>query len=76
MCIISPEANYRRFLHNGGFTIYDCEKEEYVYGAFWDDLEKGDLICGVTKADLMYNFVAIKNPQFENFEDYIPDHMK
>lgn len=75
-CIISPEANYRRFLHDGGFTIYDCEKGEYVYGAFWDDLDKGDLICGVTKADLMYNFVAIKNPQFANFEDYIPDHMK
>ncbi len=75
-CIISPEANYRRFLHEGGFTIYDCEKGEYVYGAFWDDLDKGDLICGVTKADLMYNFVAIKNPQFANFEDYIPDHMK
>lgn len=76
MCIISPENNYRRFLHDGGFTIYDCEKGEYVYGAFWDDLDKGDLICGVTKADLMYNFVAIKNPQFANFEDYIPDHMK
>ena len=76
MCIISPESNYRRFLHDGGFTIYDCEKGEYVYGAFWDDLDEGDLICGVTKADLMYNFVAIKNPQFANFEDYIPDHMK
>ena len=76
MCIISPEANYRRFLHDGGFTIYDCEKGEYVYGAFWDDLNEGDLICGVTKMDLMYNFVAIKNPQFANFEDYIPDHMK
>ena len=75
-CIISPENNYRRFLHDGGFTIYDCEKGEYVYGAFWDDLDEGDLICGVTKADLMYNFVAIKNPQFANFEDYIPDHMK
>lgn len=75
-CIISPEANYRRFLHDGGFTIYDCEKGEYVYGAFWDDLNEGDLICGVTKADLMYNFVAIKNPQFADFKDYIPDHMK
>ena len=75
-CIISPESEYRRFLHTGGFTIYDCNTKEYIYGAYWDDLNRNDLICGVTKTNLMYNFIALRNAEFSDFEDIIPEHLK
>lgn len=77
--IIAPDGNYREgdsFRRNGGYTIYDCAKREFVYGAFFDELQKDDLICASTAKNLMYSFVVLRNSEFENWQDIIPPNMK
>ena len=77
--IIAPDENYREgntFRRNGGYTIYDCANREFIYGGFFDELQKDDLICASTGTNLMYNFVVIRNHQFENWQDIIPPNMK
>ena len=77
--IIAPDGNYREgdsFRINGGYTIYDCEKREFIYGAFFDELQEGDLICASTAKNLMYSFVVLRNSRFDNWQDIIPPNMK
>ena len=77
--IIAPDGNYREgdsFRRNGGYTIYDCEEKEFIYGAFFDELQKGDLICASTAKNLMYSFIVLRNSEFENWQDIIPPNMK
>lgn len=77
--IIAPDGNYREgdlFRRNGGYTIYDCEEKEFIYGAFFDELQKDDLICASTAKNLMYSFVVLRNCKFENWLDIIPPNMK